>query len=155
MPGQTSLNWVICTTCHERNAPQDEECHICGTELEIADFDDDDIFGIYREDDDFSVFSGRQVQYLSEHYIQWCLNCDSEERYCDCDYAEWLPMEEVQADVFEFGVDAYDPAGMCDSCVFAFTARCEPYRAWLKEWIEKGPEHDHAQLTGCENYRSY
>lgn len=151
-PAETP-NWVVCETCLEHCAPGDEECHICGAELE--QLDDDDIFGVHGDPDGdpLSIFLERDAPLTN----QWCLICDSID--CECHYSESLTMGEIQEAVFEAGVDAYDPSGMCDSCVFLFTSSCEPYRHWLARWAEEStidtPDGNLAPISGCENYRSY
>jgi len=154
------MKWVVCTECLERCAPQEEVCHICGHELEmpitvpesyLTELEEQDNY-VRREtnpdDDPMDIF--REVQPSSA----WCLGCEQKQG-CTCtSESDKLPLMEVQEDVFDAHVDAYDPSAICDNCIFVFSGDCEPYRKWLIDWALIGPDPDKEKISGCDQYRS-
>ncbi len=156
-PGQEGF--VACSYCLEQNAPEDVDCHICGEALDVVS--EDDIFGIYGhapDDGPLGVFGSKEtdtdVATVTRTNSLHCIQCDSPFDECGCGML-YLSFDEALMDVFEAGVDAYDPVGACDSCVFAFSPHCQPLRGWLRVWIENRERVEDQQLTGCEDYRSY
>lgn len=151
--------FVVCDICLEQNAPEDEECHICGTTLE--DIDRDDVFDIYGhapDDDPLGIFASGEtysdIATLTQIDHLHCIQCDAPEDECECGKL-YVAFDEALLHVINSGVDIYDPASLCDNCIFAFSPRCEPLRGWLRTWIEDREAVENEQLTGCENYRSY
>lgn len=153
--------FVVCETCFEQNAPQDEDCHICGAVLQTPIEDEDDIFGIYGhapDDDPLGIFASQEVDTDVATMVRLdkfhCVQCDAPEPECGCGEL-YLSFDEALMDVYEAGLDIYDEVSMCDTCVLAFTPRCQPLRGWLRMWIEDRENVEDQQLTGCEDYRSY
>lgn len=141
--------WAECTACLEKCAPEDSACHICGGVLRQIETEipyDLSIFD-HMDDDD-----PRLAQ-------EWCLTCDQDERACRCSWDESLPLAEVSDMVWESGEEVYDQSGMCDTCVFAFTSHCQPFKEWMQSWYATNVDGyvevktELQTITGCENYR--
>lgn len=144
--------WAECTQCLERCAPEEDTCHICGSELRYLGAQGDETLGLYQleDDDPAAILEATLAQ-------EWCLTCDQGEAHCRCPFDESLPLAEALDTVWELGIDVYDPSGMCDTCVLAFTAQCEPFKSWMVNWhdaVNEDQAPKNELITGCENYRS-
>lgn len=151
---QSDPGWAECTACLERCAPEDSACHICGGVLQRIETDvppDLSVFDL-ADDDPAVAYDGDLVQ-------EWCLTCDQDERACQCSWDDSLPLAEVADMVWEEGEEVYDPSGMCDTCIFAFTSHCQPFKEWMQSWYAANVDPsaelktELQTITGCENYR--
>lgn len=155
------------------------ECSMCSIEIFSADKDGlcaacaSEKRAYYPIDESTDIFMGH-YPHGTDTYIEtvtknlpdlpdlavtetWCLNCDMGQKDCGCQ-EDYLPLEIVQVQMWDDGIEIYETGSKCENCVFVHSHECGPMREWLGKWVHSGGNETKGKsskkLSGCEEYRS-